>query len=456
MESALVRLSLFYGLTHTAGAAFAILSLSPLLGHVIAGALLGPPLADLAPEPTGLALAGLAGVWLSVLDAGLAADAAAARAAALRGSAFAVAGIVAPVAGAVAIVYARSAIAGSDSGSISTVRDGETARAAAAAGAALAPTSLGVVAKLLAEHGELETELGRLVSIAAVVDDLLSLILLEEVTALATGNGSAWALSRPIVFAVIFVAGLLILALALPPSLCAAAHIVKPSLRPRASLAAMLGIATLSTWAAAEAGTSFLLAAYLTGIAFSSVGGTTWAVGERWQRSVAPLIPGLLLLFFAATIGFAIPPSALLSKSAVGIGAALGVVGVFGKILCGLLAPNVRQNGLAVGVAMLRRGEFGFLIAAEARRLELLDEKLYGAVIWGVLIPTVVAPLAFGPVYRHRRSKLDADNASGTPAPSTSSTSSSSTQEPRSTQQQTSPAMPISRPGTDFAEHRSS
>lgn len=402
METSLVRLSTFYGLVHTAGALCRLMSLSPLLGHVAAGAVLGPPLAKLAPSPDGLSLAGLAGVWLSVIDAGLTTDAAAAAAAAPRAVAIAVAGIAGPAAGAAAVVYARAALSPALDPSAST-----TARAAAAAGAALAPTSLGVVAHLLAEHEELGTTLGRLVALAAVVDDLLSLVLLAQVIALARGSAGPWPIARPAVLAAAFVVGLLLLAAALPVALRVAGRAVCPPWRPRAGLALMLAAATALTWAAAVADTSFLLAAYLTGIAFSSVREAGWSVVEPWGRSVAPLIPALLRLFFAATIGFSIDLGALLSRPAVAIGAALGFVGVFGKVLCGVCAPNPRQDGLAVGVAMLGRGEFGFLIATEARRLRLLDQDLYGAVIWGVLIPTVVAPLAFGPIYRFRKRKLD-------------------------------------------------
>lgn len=70
---------------------------------------------------------------------------------------------------------------------------GESARVGLAAGAALAPTSLGFSAKLLAEVGQLESDEGMLICVAAVVDDVIALVLLTEIqvgrSAQAPGRG---------------------------------------------------------------------------------------------------------------------------------------------------------------------------------------------------------------------------------------------------------------------------
>lgn len=64
----------------------------------------------------------------------------------------------------------------------------EIHKAALAVGAALSPTSLGFSAQLLGEVGQLNTPIGQLICTAAVIDDVLSLLLLAEVQALGDDN----------------------------------------------------------------------------------------------------------------------------------------------------------------------------------------------------------------------------------------------------------------------------
>lgn len=69
-----------------------------------------------------------------------------------------------------------------------TFETSHSLKTAFAAGSSIAPTSLGVTGRLLAEVGELETPGGQLVSIAAVFDDVISLVLLSQVIALPAKN----------------------------------------------------------------------------------------------------------------------------------------------------------------------------------------------------------------------------------------------------------------------------
>ena len=79
---------------------------------------------------------------------------------------------------------------------------GGTVTAGLAAGAAIAPTSLGFTSQLLADAHLLDTQLGRLIAAAAVLDDVMSLVLLAEVQALEAAHVGAWAVAAPIVASV--------------------------------------------------------------------------------------------------------------------------------------------------------------------------------------------------------------------------------------------------------------
>lgn len=395
VEEDLVRISVFLALSFGSGKLVELLKISPIVAFIVVGALLGPPLADFIPSPDGVALAGLLGIQLSVVDAGIGTNLHDLRKSAARAILVAVLGVVFPIAGACLVISITHVLERSFESS-------RTLKTAFAVGSAIAPTSLGVTARLLADVGELETKLGQLVSIAAVFDDVISLILLSQVVAISGDSPSAWELTQPILFSVIFITGSLIVAACLPWFLENIFKALKlpQSILPKLGLWTLMGVVTGMTFVATKAKTSFLLAGYLTGVAFANVSAELAA--DPWKNFVVVHIEWLSMLFFAGTIGFVIPLRDLFAGSSLGIGALLALVGVFGKLLCGLgLLPNV-NDGIAVGVAMLGRGEFGFLIAAQARSSGLLDDRIYAATVWGVLVPTLVTPLVFGPVFRWR------------------------------------------------------
>jgi len=294
-------------------------------------------------------------------------------------------------------------------------------------GSSIAPTSLGVTARLLAEVGELETELGQLVSIAAVFDDVISLVLLSQVIAIAQADPSPWDLVQPVLFSGVFVFGSLLVAAMLPIIVQSIFKALKvpDTLSPKLGIWVLLSVATGMTFVATKAKTSFLLAGYLSGVAFANV--SSEIALDPWKKYVQVHIELLSMVFFSGTIGFVIPLRDLFATSSLGIGALLALVSVFGKLLCGLgLLPNI-VDGLAVGIAMLGRGEFGFLIAAQARSFGLLSQRIYAATVWGVLVPTLVTPILFGPVFRWRNKRQREHGGSHQDTPSCTSLAKSDT-----------------------------
>ena len=199
VEETFITLCLFLAALHVLTVVAPLVRQSPIPFHILLGAALGPPLANFAPVPHGLSLAGSLGLYLSVLHTGLATDFATARRDLPRAVLVATVGLLVPFGLAVAIVHvwharARTADPPVPHPSLSD----STLRAALAAGAAVAPTSLGVVASLLADTPS-AAPLATLIDLAAVLDDVEALVLLAEVRALA-GPTSAWRLLRPLVF----------------------------------------------------------------------------------------------------------------------------------------------------------------------------------------------------------------------------------------------------------------
>lgn len=397
-EESLVRLALFFGAIFVAGQLGNIVKIPSILAYVISGALLGPPLARFAPQPEGLKLAGLLGLQLSVIEAGLSTPLQDLRHLAVRATFIAIVGVVLPFAGAFAVIYIDATIA-------QIIDGGRTVRTAFAVGAAIAPTSLGVTAALLNHVGEAQTRLGKLISVAAVVDDVISLILLAQVSALAK-TPTPWRILQPLVFALVFIAASVILALLLPFLLKRALQVIPipTSAYPVVGLWAILIIASAMTYGAIKAGTSFLLAGYLAGVSFATVDENI--ARQPWNIHVTPKISWPLRLFFAATVAFVLPVRTLFAPNALSLGVGLAVIAIVGKLLAGLVMLPNWLDALGVGVAMLGRGEFGFLIAAQSKSLGLISDRVYAATTWAIIIPTFLSPLIFTPIFQIRQKAL--------------------------------------------------
>ncbi|CAN0354651.1 unnamed protein product [Ectocarpus sp. 12 AP-2014] len=149
------------------------INVSPIIGQIAGGLVVGPALLDLIPHAEAFKLLGKLGVMILVVESGLAVDIQDVRQFGARASLAAATGVLLPTVLSFALY----------SGVL-----GAGWKAAFAVGAALSPTSLGFSAQLLGEVGQLTTPIGQLICTAAVIDDVLSLLLLAEVQALGDEN----------------------------------------------------------------------------------------------------------------------------------------------------------------------------------------------------------------------------------------------------------------------------
>jgi len=390
-EVLLVYASIYLLAVRAGGFICELVKLSPIIGELIIGALLSPlMIANFVPYPKAFQLCGLLGIQLAVIEAGIVTDMDDLKKLAPRGLLIAVMGIILPILFSFLVVWG--------------IFEG-TALQAFSAGAAVAPTSLGVVAKLLKEEGELETDLGKIISMAAVFDDVLSLILLSFLETLKEPKAgdpakTPWTYASPLVYALIFVVGALIASAFVPKIVIPLMAQVPEDYRDKFALLCLFLFALLLTQLANMAATSFLLGGYLAGIAFASVS----IIPDVYEKQVKRIMYWTARLFFSATIAFEVPLKVMFTGKAIGLGLCLGLIGVFGKVICGLgTYPRIKEDSLAVGVAMLGRGEFGFLIAAQALKWNLINGNQAASAYWGVLIPTLVTPILFGPVFRRRK-----------------------------------------------------
>ena len=112
-----------------------------------------------------------------------------------------------------------------------------------------------------------------------------------------------------------------------------------------------------------------------------------------WRRQLKRIVSWLIRFFFACSVAFTIPVAQLFSVKAFWQGCLFALLPtVLGKLLAGLCAWKYKW---VVGVAMVGRGEFAYLVAQQAKANNLLTEELYAVVVWALLLAVVIAPLAF-------------------------------------------------------------
>jgi len=266
-------------------------------------------------------------------------------------------------------------------------------------GAMLAATSVGITARVLADAGALQTPAARIILGAAVIDDVLGLIVLAVVsgiiTAAATGvalapAAIAWIVAK----AVLFLVGALVLGGLVVPRLFKTALALPPG---GVSAALALGICLLFSYLAARAGLAPIVGAFAAGLVLEETHAADHvARGEKpLEEALAPLAAFLVPVFFVR-MGMLVDVSAFASASVIAFALVLTLAAVIGKQVCGLFAPR-GVSGLTIGIGMMPRGEVGLIFAGIGAQLmvagrPVVDAGTYAAAVFMVMATTVATP----------------------------------------------------------------
>ncbi len=261
---------------------------------------------------------------------------------------------------------------------------GSTPTAALFVGLALAATSIGITSRVLRDLGVLNRTFSRIVIGAALVDDILALVLIGLGVGLAEGNVSA----NTVVVGVAGV-GLVLLgflaarrARGLPATVFTWPRFADTPLVP--AFIVMLFAALL----AAAIGLAAIIGAFVAGLIVAET-----EAREDVERDIRPLAAIFTPFFFAVT-GAQLDLSALGDPSILALAVTLAVVGVVTKALGGLIgARSIGRWGAAtVGFGMVPRGEVGIVVANLALLTGVVDASLFAAILVAVVLTTVVAP----------------------------------------------------------------
>jgi Na+:H+ antiporter len=255
-------------------------------------------------------------------------------------------------------------------------------------GGILTATSVGITARVLRDLGQENRDESRVILGAAVLDDVLSLIVLAVVSGLAvTGKVSPFEIGRITVVAAVFLVGSLGIGVWLTPKLVrrlsgAGIHNLK--------LLFGLGFAFLLAWFANLAGLATIVGAFAAGMILNDFFDKELE-GESLHQLLSP-VESLVVPLFFVWMGIQVKLEALGSRDVLISGFALTLVAIIGKLASGFGCPST-MNRWAVGIGMMPRGEVGLIFAGIGKGIGVIDDGLFSAIVILVMVTTLLAPI---------------------------------------------------------------
>jgi len=285
-------------------------------------------------------------------------------------------------------------------------------------GAALTATSVGITARVFKDLGKLQTPEAQIVLGAAVIDDVIGLVILAVVSAIASA-GSVSGLTIALITgkATAFLVGAIAAGRFLAPRLGRVFSLIHTGVGMKFTLAISFGL--LLAAAAQKIGLAPIVGAFAAGLILDPIHFRHFkdlhivedvrealrdadpSVRQRIQHAIEPhaerhveyliepLGHFLVPLFFVMT-GMSVNLATLFDPSIILVALGITVVAFIGKIAAGLAAGKVRKS--LVGWGMVPRGEVGLIFANIGRGLGVVDDQLFSVIIIVVILSTLLTP----------------------------------------------------------------
>jgi len=343
-----------------------------VLGELIAGIVVGPSVLGLVPLSLGILVLAEIGVLLLLFEVGLETDLAELLAVGGPALAVALAGMVLPFGAGWALTRAL----------------GYGPLAALFVGASLTATSIGITARILAELNTLKTREGQIILGAAVVDDVLGLIVLAIVTRIAESGALEPSVAlKSGVFAIGFV---VVAVVAGGPVGRRLVHVVGKSNARGMLGAASVAFAILVAWLAKKAGSAPIVGAFAAGMALARTNRR-----HDIDAALKPVVDIFAPIFFISVGAQAdvrlLNPFVAENRPGLLLGLGLTVVGFLGKFAAGFCAWGKLRRPF-IGAGMVPRGEVGLIFASMGLQTGALPQRIFVAVLLAVFATTFVTP----------------------------------------------------------------
>ncbi|HEU4507226.1 MAG TPA: cation:proton antiporter [Pyrinomonadaceae bacterium] len=274
-------------------------------------------------------------------------------------------------------------------------------------GATLCATSVGITARVFKDLGKLATREARIILGAAVIDDVLGLLILAVVAGVIRAAATGATLSIVEIGSIAltsfaFLIGSIVIGQFLMPRLLrAAGRLATRGVLLTFAISTCLALA----WAAGQAGLAPIVGAFAAGLILDEV--HYKPPGGRKERDLNALLQPVsivLVPIFFVLMGLKVDLRLFSQVGILGFALALTLAAIVGKQVCSLGVVERGVNRLAVGVGMIPRGEVGLIFAgigatlmlpsATGGSMPVISSAVFGAVVIMVIITTLITPIA--------------------------------------------------------------
>ncbi len=260
-------------------------------------------------------------------------------------------------------------------------------------GAVLCATSVGITARVFKDLKMLQTKEAQIILGAAVIDDVLGLMILAIVSGIVSAAelGKSLAMGellRLIFVAFFFLGGTLAAGSFLVP------RMMKQAARLRTSgvmLISALVFAFALAYLADAVGLAPIVGAFAAGLLLETVHFRGFQGEVQLEQLIRPVSTFLVPVFFVL-MGIQVRLESFANIPILGLAAALTVAAIAGKQICGLGVLEKNLNRTAIGVGMIPRGEVGLIFAAIGKNLKVVDDAVFSALVIMVIVTTLITP----------------------------------------------------------------
>jgi len=269
-------------------------------------------------------------------------------------------------------------------------------------GATLCATSVGITARVLKDLGRSQTDEARVILGAAVIDDVLGLVILAVVTGVIVAADQGGALSYGSIGMIIgkslgFLVGALVLGVLLSRRLFELASRLKAS---GVLLALGLSFCFALSWLANSIGLAPIVGAFAAGLVLEQIHYRDFVDrGEHGLEELIHPISGFLVPVFFVLMGMRTDLRSFAQPGVLGLAAALTITAIVGKQACSLAVRGKALNKISIGIGMIPRGEVGLIFANIGLALTIGGERIisdstFSAVVVMVIVTTMITPPA--------------------------------------------------------------
>lgn len=380
MEKILLNLALILATTKAGGFLSRKAKMPEVLGALLAGVVIGPVCLNLVQYDDGIKLLSNLGVIFLMFLAGLETDLEQFRKAGKSSFVIAVLGILVPL------------FLGTLSASLFYSNLIENIFV----GVILTATSVSITVETLTELGKLNTKAGVNILGAAVIDDILGLVLISALLSVSGGGGGASVISKMTGIVLFCAVGILAIVF-VPKFLRSRVKEFQPS---QTFFTLTLSVVLLVAFLAENLGIAAITGAYLCGLLFSQ-----FRHKEYLERNVKAISSGFLSPIFFASVGLEASLNGFGGREVL-ITLVMFLVAVVGKVVgCGAgarLFQMGRRESLQIGVGMISRGEVALITANIGLQAHIITQEVFIPTILVVLLTTIVTPIFLKLTFSHR------------------------------------------------------